>query len=289
MSFNDDEPLTPAGRLFTQPATHQIINCALGLDRPIEYDAVRTVVSNSLMIKHPRFTSLLVKDNNDHEYWRKIDLDIDQHIIMHNDPVVQDYDTDESAINEYLADLSVSSPLCTDKPLWEIHILSVHKRIVVRIHHALGDGISLMSLMLTLCRKLDKPDEVPTIEPLVSSSTARSGILFKVVTLLKMIWYTLVYMIHFILRITVVDDGQTMVLTQDLERVAEFAGEQQTQTGCLQIVCFGETAIRTKLANGLLLLQTLCSAAQIVRYDGLTERLFTKNCYPDNVRDDDEL
>lgn len=212
MSFNDDEPLTPAGRLFTQPATHQIINCALGLDRPIEYDAVRTVVSNSLMIKHPRFTSLLVKDNNNnHEYWRKIDLDIDQHIIMHNDPIIQDYNTDESAINEYLADLSVSSPLCTDKPLWEIHILSVHKCIVLRIHHALGDGISLMSLMLTLCRKLDKPDEVPTIEPLVSSSTARSGMLFKVVRLLKMIWYTLVYMIQFILRITVVNDGQTMI------------------------------------------------------------------------------
>ncbi|GJZ83310.1 O-acyltransferase WSD1-like protein [Tanacetum coccineum] len=212
MSFKDvDEPLTPAGRLFTQPATQQIINSALGLDRPIEYDAVRTVVSNSLMIKHPRFTSLLVKDENNHEYWRKIDLDIDQHIIMHNDPVVQDYDTDESAINEYLADLSVSSPLCTDKPLWEIHILSVHKCIVLRIHHALGDGISLMSLMLTLCKKLDKPNEVPTIEPLVSSSTARSGTLFKFVKLLKMVWYTLVYMIEFILRTTVVNDGQTIV------------------------------------------------------------------------------
>lgn len=215
MSFNDDEPLTPAGRLFTQPATQQIINSALGLDRPIEYDAVRTVVSNSLMIKHPRFTSLLVKDNNNnnHEYWRKIDLDIDQHIIMHDDPVVQGYDTDESAINEYLADLSVSSPLCTDKPLWEIHILSVHKCIVLRMHHALGDGISIMSLFLTLCRKLDKPDEVPTIEPLVSSSTARSGtnLLKKVVRLLEMIWYTLVYMIQFLLRITVVNDGQTMV------------------------------------------------------------------------------
>nr|GFD12069.1 O-acyltransferase WSD1-like [Tanacetum cinerariifolium] len=77
--------------------------------------------------------------------------------------------------------------------------------------HALGDGISIMSLMLTLCKKLDKPNEVPTIEPLVSSSTARSGTLIKVVKLLKMIWYTLVYMIEFILRITVVNDGQTIV------------------------------------------------------------------------------
>ncbi|XP_071696416.1 wax ester synthase/diacylglycerol acyltransferase 11-like [Rutidosis leptorrhynchoides] len=213
MTINNDEPLTPAGRLFTQPATHQIINCALGLDRPIEYDAVRTVVSNSLMIKHPRFSSLLVTDNQGREFWRKIDIDIDRHIILHPHPFGEVNDN-ETAINDYLADLAVSTPLNTDKPLWEIHLLPAHKCLVLRVHHALGDGISLMSLMLTLCRKLDDPEQTPTIEPLISSSISKRRELRtidKIMRFLKMIWFTLIYMFEFTMRVAWMKDERTVV------------------------------------------------------------------------------
>ncbi|KAK1423821.1 hypothetical protein QVD17_19130 [Tagetes erecta] len=208
----DDEPLSPAGRLFVQPETHQIINCALGLQQPLTLDATKTVVSNSFMIKHPRFSSLLVTDNHGREFWRKIDLQIDRHIILHSDPV-SEADNDESAINDYLADLSVSSPLSTDKPLWEIHLLSAHKCVVLRVHHALGDGISIMSLMLTLTRKLDDPQQTPTIEPLVSSSREPRGLgtLEKVVKVLKSIWFTLIYVFEFVMRVLWVNDGKTVV------------------------------------------------------------------------------
>ncbi|KAI3786290.1 hypothetical protein L1987_39868 [Smallanthus sonchifolius] len=212
MSIENDEPLSPAGRLFVQPATHQIINCALGLDQPLGFDAARTVVSNSLMIKHSRFSSILVTDDHGREHWRKIGLDIDRHIILRSDPVGEG-DNDEAAVNDYLADLTVSSPLNTDKPLWEIHLLSAHKCVVMRIHHALGDGISLMSLMLTLTRKLDDPEQTPTIEPLVSSTRNRRelGALEKIIKVLKMIWYSLIYVFEFIMRGVWVKDGKTVI------------------------------------------------------------------------------
>ncbi|KAI3769907.1 hypothetical protein L6452_01021 [Arctium lappa] len=146
--IRNDEPLTPAGRLFMQPATHQIINCALGLERSIGIDEARTVLSDSLMIKHPRFCSLLVIDDHGRHYWRKTELDIDRHIIMHSDPVGELVNDDQAATNDYVADLAVSSPLSTDKPLWEVHLLSAHKSLVLRFHHALGDGISLISVQL---------------------------------------------------------------------------------------------------------------------------------------------
>ncbi|KAK9053452.1 hypothetical protein SSX86_030086 [Deinandra increscens subsp. villosa] len=210
---NDDEPLSPGGRFFVQPATHQIINCALGLEQPLGFDATRTVVSNSLMIKHPRFSSILVTDDHDREYWRKIDqLDIDRHIILRSDPVGEG-DSDEAVINDYLAHLSVSSPLDTGKPLWEIHLLPAHKCVVLRIHHALGDGISIMSLMLTLTRKLDDPEETPTIEPLVSSTRRirELGTLGRIWKVLKTIWFTLIYLFEFIMRGLWVKDGRTVV------------------------------------------------------------------------------
>ncbi|MFS7933446.1 putative O-acyltransferase, WSD1 [Helianthus anomalus] len=208
----NDEPLSPAGRLFVQPATHQIINCTLGLEQPLSLDAAKHVVSNSLMIQHPRFSSLLVTDNNGREYWRKTELNIDRHIILRPDPIGE-ADSDEAAINDYVADLTVSSPLSYDKPLWEIHLLPAHKCVVLRIHHALGDGISLMSLMLTLTRKLDDPDQTPAIEPLVSSKRKRNenGTLGKVIKVLKMIWFSLIYVIEFIMRGVWVNDGKTVV------------------------------------------------------------------------------
>ncbi|KAJ0798270.1 putative O-acyltransferase, WSD1, O-acyltransferase WSD1 [Helianthus annuus] len=208
----NDEPLSPAGRLFVQPETHQIINCTLGLEQPLSLDAAKHVVSNSLMIQHPRFSSVLVTDNNGREYWRKTELNIDRHIILRPDPIGEAV-SDEAAINDYVADLTVSSPLSYDKPLWEIHLLPAHKCVVLRIHHALGDGISLMSLMLTLTRKLDDLDQTPAIEPLVSSKRKRSenGTLGEFIKVLKMIWFSLIYVIEFILRGVWVNDGKTVV------------------------------------------------------------------------------
>lgn len=111
-----------------------------------------------------------------------------------------------------MSDLTVSSPLSTDKPLWEIHLLNAHKCVVLRVHHALGDGISIMSLMLTLTRKLDDLSQTPLIEPLVSSTRRRKlGTLGEIWKLMKVIWFSLIYVFEFIMRGVVVKDGKTVV------------------------------------------------------------------------------
>nr|XP_043623225.1 wax ester synthase/diacylglycerol acyltransferase 4-like [Erigeron canadensis] len=220
MGVESNEPLTPAGRLFVQPSTEQIINCVLGLDHPVGPELTRSVILNSLVIKHPRFTSLLVKDKKGREYWQKIELDVDRHIIFVPDPINNNNDKDrddnkdddETAVNDYIADLTVSSPLSYDKPLWEVHILASHKCVVMRLHHALGDGVSLFSLMLTMCRKVSDGDKMPVVEPLVSSSRndhRREHLASRFLKLLKMMWFTLIYMFEFCLRTLWVRDKET--------------------------------------------------------------------------------
>lgn len=212
MSIHVDEPLTPAGRLFVQPATEQIINCVLGLDRPVGVELVRSVISDSLILNHPRFTSLLVKDNHGRERWKKVELDIDRHIIFLPDAVDGSNDDDEAAVNDYIADLTVSCPLSTDKPLWEVHILPAHKCVVLRLHHSLGDGVSLLSLMLTMCRKVSDADKMPTIElPPSSRSDRRESAGKRFWKLLKMIWFTLIYTFEFFLRSMWVRDKKTVM------------------------------------------------------------------------------
>lgn len=208
MSIDTGEPLTPTGRMFVQPAMNQIINCVLGLDHSVDIDLVRSVISNSLIVKHPRFTSLLVKDKHGCACWKQVELELDQHIIYLPDVVSANTD-DETAVNEYLADLTVSCPLSTDKPLWEVHILGAHKCVVMRFHHALGDGVSLLSLMLTMGRNVSD-NKVPNIQPLISSTSNRSkeNGLWKV---MKMMLFTSVYMFEFMMRSLWVRDKETVV------------------------------------------------------------------------------
>ncbi|XP_076954803.1 wax ester synthase/diacylglycerol acyltransferase 11-like [Bidens hawaiensis] len=206
MALEPNEPLTPAGRLFIQPATEQIINCALGIDRPVDTETVTSILSNSLLTKHPRFTSLLITDKHGRERWKKVNLDITRHVILVPDPVIDNVDH-ELAVNDYLANLTVSCPLNTDKPLWEIHILSVHNCVVMRFHHALGDGVSLLSLMLTMCRKVSDGEKMPMIEP----TSVRSQRRRSVWEVLKMLWLTLVYMLEFCMRCLWLKDKETVV------------------------------------------------------------------------------
>lgn len=205
-----DEPLTPAGRLFLRPELDQVINSVVGVKHPIDVSAMKSTVANSFVIRHPRFSSLLVRDHRGVEHWRKTDIDLDRHIIS-VDSIPGDGD---DAINDYIADLTVSSPLSTDKPLWEIHLLSAQKCTVVRLHHALGDGISLMSMLLSGCRRADDPDALPSIPSLSKGGRGKNGREKNTVLIwgfLKVLWFTVVFVFDFIKRCLWVKDKTTAV------------------------------------------------------------------------------
>ncbi|KAK9096980.1 hypothetical protein Sjap_022477 [Stephania japonica] len=180
-----DEPMTPAGRLFHRPEMEQVINCAVGVKNPIaDAEAIKEAIEKSLMIKHPRFRSVMVRDSSGRERWRRLShVDLESHVFVRDivgsssnrDGNDNDGDDDEETVNGYVANLCVSSSLSLDKPLWEFHVLRRQKCLVLRVHHSLGDGISLMSLFLACCRKVDDPDEIPTIGPTPPSSSSSSS------------------------------------------------------------------------------------------------------------------
>ncbi|PWA85082.1 O-acyltransferase, WSD1 domain-containing protein [Artemisia annua] len=206
-----DEPLTPAGRLFLQRDTNIAVICCLGGHEPLRIDDIKAVVAGSMLTKHPRLSSILVINKNGQEYWRKTDIDLDRHIFIHHDPIEEAKD-DEDAANIFMADLAVSVPFGTDKPLWEVHLLTSHNCAVIRVHHAVGDGISLLSFFLTMCRKADDPKKMPAVNQVAYNSDygkdAIGRLLWK---LLKVVWFTMVFMIHFIGRALWVRDERTVV------------------------------------------------------------------------------
>ncbi|XP_021753334.1 O-acyltransferase WSD1-like [Chenopodium quinoa] len=149
-SHISDEPSTPITRVSIHPKHNHVIHCVLGFKNPIDVNTLRDELSNSVMIKIPRFSSLLVVDKkNGTEYWKKTDVNLDDHIFIHDgdgEPPM----SDDDAINAYLADIALSPPMSLDKPLWELHIMYKQKCTILRVHHAIADGMSLMSLLWTM-------------------------------------------------------------------------------------------------------------------------------------------
>ncbi|CAH9145995.1 unnamed protein product [Cuscuta epithymum] len=202
-----DEPLTPAGRLFLQPEMDQIVHAIAGVKNPLDVDAVKSAFANSLLLKNPRFCSLLVKDSNGRESWRRTEVNIDDHFVILPDPLGDDPSaTDDDALNSYLADLSVSTPLPADKPLWEVHLLLAHKCGFLRIHHSLGDGTTIMSMFLSCCRKTSDPS-VPPSAGGVGAGRSRRRWGFKEVVMV--VWYTVAYVLEFVLRSLWLKDKKT--------------------------------------------------------------------------------
>ncbi|XP_068656749.1 wax ester synthase/diacylglycerol acyltransferase 5-like [Aristolochia californica] len=207
------EPVTPAGRFFLQPKGQNIIHCVVGLMHPIDIEATKREIKNTLL-KHPRFCSLLIRDKHGRELWKRTQVEIDNHVIFPDLSGLEEAEpaelgSEEELINRYLADLAVSSPLDETKPLWEIHILQAQRCCVLRIHHALGDGISLMSLFLASCRRAGQPDRPPSF-PLPKPSPVRS-VKEKLRRMVMVVWLTILYSLEFVLYSLWVKDPETAI------------------------------------------------------------------------------
>ncbi|KAG5526452.1 hypothetical protein RHGRI_032652 [Rhododendron griersonianum] len=187
-----EEPLSPLGRLFLTPEMHQIVHCIMGCENPINVAAVTSEIANSVMVRLPRFSSLLVLDSHGREHWRKTQVDVRRHVVVVEEPVSDAGDDGEA-----------------------VHLLKAHNCIVFRIHHALGDGISLMSMLQEWCRRADhEPDRRSSMGSMGTYSNSSSNWekrwtqLWKVVVGMLM---GLGFIMEFVLRALWVKDKTTAV------------------------------------------------------------------------------
>lgn len=98
--------------------------------------------------------------------WVQTKIDLDQHIIIVEVDETQLISPDKF-VEDYIYNLSKTS-LDRSKPLWDLHIINVKTRqaesvVVFRVHHSLGDGTSLISLLLACTRQTADNLKLPTI------------------------------------------------------------------------------------------------------------------------------
>uniref|UniRef100_A0A1J3E527 diacylglycerol O-acyltransferase n=1 Tax=Noccaea caerulescens TaxID=107243 RepID=A0A1J3E527_NOCCA len=129
----------------------------------------------------------------------------------------------EGFIDDYVSRLTMI-PLDRSRPLWDIHILNVKTSdaeavVVVRCHHSLGDGMSLMSLLVASTRKTSDPEAFPTIpvikrrEDFLSHNLRNKGRLLRLIFTIyygvKLIWNTIVDLVQFSATVLFLKDTKT--------------------------------------------------------------------------------
>ncbi|KAL5227019.1 hypothetical protein ABZP36_015284 [Zizania latifolia] len=235
-----EEPVSPAGRLFREPQFSCHIVCAFGLAAPIDMPALRAGVEATLA-RHPRFCSIQVLDEEDKSakpMWVRTKVNMDDHIIVPDLDPAATSDNPEKAVEDYVSSLSTAAmAMDHSRPLWELHVLDfptaeAAATAVLRMHHSLGDGVSLLSLLIACSRRADDPDALPALP----AAGRRAGPLYElrrpplaagslalarwVLLYLLLVWHTVVDVVSFALTASSLTGDKRTVLKG--EEGAEF-------------------------------------------------------------------
>ncbi|MCO5568758.1 hypothetical protein L7F22_022458 [Adiantum nelumboides] len=206
------EPVTPAGRAFLDPSFNAHILVILGSKDPINIDALKSGLRETIT-KHKRFSSIIRKSDKGKLIWEPTSVNLDEHIIIAGG------DTSSATfVEDYVAQLAQAPPLNTSRPLFEFHVLKAKlgdasENTVLRVHHALGDGTSLMSLLLACTRKAEDPRLLPTLPTQVYKSQMKMSTwkasLLLMWSFLLISWYTLLDVCAFVATSLWLEDSQT--------------------------------------------------------------------------------
>ena len=144
-----------------EPANLMQINGVLVLDKPVDIERIKEIVRRRLLPIR-RFRQCVVAGRGDHPRWEDDPaFDLDRHVLAASLPAPGD----DGALAAVVGEL-MSTPLASDRPLWEFRLLQPYRggcALLARIHHAIGDGVALMLVLLSLTDL--QPSGPPTIRP----------------------------------------------------------------------------------------------------------------------------
>ncbi|MGZ5959314.1 MAG: wax ester/triacylglycerol synthase family O-acyltransferase [Myxococcaceae bacterium] len=137
-----------------EPNNQMVVTGLLVLETPLATGRVRTLLQERLL-RFDRFHQRIVRGLGGIPAWEDDPrFSLDHHLVAERLPAPGD----EAALQAYLGALA-SQPLPERRPPWRIHLLPYQggTALVIRIHHAIADGLALVHVLLSLA---DGPAEV---------------------------------------------------------------------------------------------------------------------------------
>ena len=129
------------------------------LQPAVAYDALCRRVEERLL-KYPRFRQKVVPDALGAVWVDDADFDIHHHVVR--EPLQRRRGQSERAALQARCGELATTPLDPGRPLWQFHLVEHYgggSALLVRIHHCIGDGISLTSVVLSITDGGESPPQ----------------------------------------------------------------------------------------------------------------------------------
>ncbi|XP_057737161.1 wax ester synthase/diacylglycerol acyltransferase 4-like [Arachis stenosperma] len=180
------EPVSPTGQYLNSTSLCVYILGVLESDVPIDDSHTLSLLQHVFLPINTRFSSIMTRDKNGEKKWMKVEVKLEDHIKVPKFPNEKSssslllYDED---VDEYMSKIAMEY-LPQNRPLWEIHIIKYPTRnaagtLVFKLHHALGDGYSLMGALLSCLQRLDNPNLPFTLPSSNKKLLPKSSTIFK--------------------------------------------------------------------------------------------------------------
>lgn len=158
------------------------------------------------------------KDKNGTDIWVPVEVDMDYHVFEPTGYSASQMATPHFC-EEYISELAASSPFDMSRPMWACHVLNgasgdTAAHMIIRVHHSLGDGTSLMSLLLACTRQIDKPDQLPSV-PEAKKRRNKASLLMRLLTIITLVRNTLVGVFLFLSTLVWLKDSDTFINSHD--------------------------------------------------------------------------
>ena len=131
------------------PTNLMMIVGLMWFERPVDWAAIRGLIQQRLVARYPRFRQRVMEHTLASPRWEDDPrFDVEAHLHHVALPAPGDQPTLEALVSDLM-----STPLDFSKPLWQIHLVDgfgAGGAILYRIHHCIGDGISLARVLLSL-------------------------------------------------------------------------------------------------------------------------------------------
>ncbi|WJX44847.1 hypothetical protein P8452_31781 [Trifolium repens] len=163
-------PVSPSGQYFNTPILCSYVFGFLESEIPIDDSQTMYLFKHVFLPINPRFSSIMVKDKDGKMKWKKVEVDPKDHIKVPIFPQNESNELYDQYFDDYVTKILMERT-SQDKPLWEIHLIkyptiNAKGTLIFKLHHALGDGYSLMGALLSCLQRADNLE--PNFNPLSS-------------------------------------------------------------------------------------------------------------------------
>ncbi|GLJ06339.1 hypothetical protein SUGI_0036720 [Cryptomeria japonica] len=217
---NDGEPVSPNGQILSTSPLSLCVQVIFELEQPIDVFGMKKAIQDILLPSNLRFCCTMSEDSHGVLRWVKTEVNVDDHVIIpHFPPSQTEYD---ELVNDYICNIHLT-PLSKNRPLWQFHFVNYNTSkaratMIINMHHSLGDGISLMSLVCCCLTRAEDPDLPLTFpyskslphKPYYSWFSAKFMyyMLRRLFVFLLVLWYTVSDLISTSLRMMYMNDSK---------------------------------------------------------------------------------